>query len=164
MAKKRKIKTTHKIEQKLAGLGYRLPSPPQPVASYIGCVRVGNLLFVGGNTGRLNGQPRKYSGKVGAAVTPEQAYEMARNCALNHLAIIKEALCSLDRVERVVKVNGYVNDAPGFTDHAQVMNGESDLLIQLWGERGKHTRTTVGVATLGGDAPVEAEIIVQVKR
>ena len=164
MAKKRKIRTTHKIEQKLVELGYQLPSPPQPVANYIGCVRVGNLLFVGGNTGRLNGQPRKYSGKVGAAVTLEQAYEMARNCALNQLAIIKEALGSLDRVERIVKVNGYVNDAPGFTDHAQVMNGESDLLVQLWGDRGKHTRTTVGVATLGGEAPVEAEIVVHVKR
>ena len=164
MARKRKTRTTHNVEQKLAGLGYKLPSPPQPVANYIGYVRVGNLLFVGGNTGRLNGQPRKYSGKVGGVVTLEQAYEMARNCALNHLAIIKKALGSLDRVERIVKVNGYVNEAPGFTDVAQVMNGESDLLVQLWGDRGKHTRTTVGVATLGGDAPVEAEMIVQVKR
>ena len=151
------------IEKKLAELGLKLPSPPQPAATYIGYVRVGNLLFVGGNIGRLNGQPLKYSGKVGDKVTLEQAYEMARNCALNHLAIIKSALGSLDRVERIVKVTGYVNVAPGFTDMPKVVNGESDLLVQLWGERGEHTRAAVGVASLSREAPVETEVIVQIR-
>jgi len=151
------------IEKKLAELGLKLPSPPQPAATYIGYVRVGNLLFVGGNIGRLNGQPLKYSGKVGDKVTLEQAYEMARNCALNHLAIIKSALGSLDRVERIVKVTGYVNVAPGFTDMPKVVNGESDLLVQLWGERGEHTRAAIGVASLSREAPVETEVIVQIR-
>ena len=89
---------------------------------------------------------------------------MARNCALNHLAKIKAALGDLDLVDRIVKVNGYVNVAAGFKDMAKVVNGESELLVQLWGERGQHTRAAVGVAALGGDAPVETEVVVQVKR
>jgi enamine deaminase RidA (YjgF/YER057c/UK114 family) len=153
-----------KIEARLAVLGFELPRPPTPAATYISHVRVGNLLFVGGNIGRLNGQPPKYTGKVGDAVTVEQAYEMARHCALNHLAIIKAALGSLDRVKRIVKVLGYVNAAPGFTDMPKVVNGESDLFVQLWGGRGQHARTAVGVASLSKDAPVETEVIVEVGR
>jgi len=139
-----------------------LPNPPKPVTTYIGYVRVGNILFVGGNTGRINGQ-RKYSGKIGTTVTLEQGYEMARNCALNHLATIKGALGDLDRVERIVKVNGYVNVADNFKDVAKVVNGESDLLVQLWGEHGQHARAAIGVVSLGGGAPVETEVIVQVR-
>lgn len=149
-------------EKKLNALGFQIPNVPEPAANYIGCVRVGNLLFVGGNTGRINGV-RRYEGKVGGTVTLEQAYEMARDCALNHLAVIKAALGDLDRVERIVKVLGYVNVAPGFKDMPKVINGESDLLVKLWGERGQHTRAAIGVASLGGDAPVETEIIVQVR-
>lgn len=151
------------IEKKLNALGYEVPIPSEPAGNYIGSVQVGNLLFVGGNVGRFKDRPLKYRGKVGAAVTLEHAYEMARNCALNHLARIKEALGDLDRVERIVKVTGYVNVAPGFTDMPKVVNGESDLLVALWGERGRHTRAAIGVASLGSDAPVETEIIVQVK-
>jgi enamine deaminase RidA (YjgF/YER057c/UK114 family) len=150
------------IEKKLKELGYELPLPPVPAANYIGWVRVGGLLFIGGNIGRLNGV-LKYRGKVGETVTLEQAYEMARNCALNHLAIMKAALGDLDQVERIVKVLGYVNVAPGFTDMPKVVNGESDLLVQLWGERGQHTRAAIGVASLSQDAPVENEITVAVK-
>jgi len=151
------------IEKKLRELGFELPNPPHPTATYIGYVRVGKLLFIGGNVGRINGQPLKYAGKVGGAVTLEQAYEMARNCALNHLAIIKAALGDMDRVERIVKVTGYVNVAPGFTDMPKVVNGESDLLVQLWGEKGQHARAAVGVSSLSREAPVETEVIVQVK-
>jgi enamine deaminase RidA (YjgF/YER057c/UK114 family) len=150
------------IEQKLKRMGLELPNPPVPAANYIGCVRVGNLLFVGGNIGRINEQ-LKYSGKVGDKVTLEQGYEAARNCALNHLAIIKSAIGDLDKVERVVKVLGYVNVAPGFQDMPKVVNGESDLLVQLWGERGQHARAAVGVTSLSREAPVETEIIVQVR-
>ncbi|HZH81551.1 MAG TPA: RidA family protein [Phototrophicaceae bacterium] len=150
------------IEKRLQELGYQLPSPPVPAANYIGSVTVGNILFVGGNIGRINGL-LKYRGKVGAAVSLEQAYDAARNCALNHLAIIKAALGDLDRVERIVKVLGYVNVAPGFDQMPMVVNGESDLLVQLWGERGQHSRAAVGVASLSQDAPVETEMIVQIK-
>lgn len=162
MARKKKKKRKGVIEKKLAALGFKLPRPPVPAANYIGYVRVGDLLFIGGNIGRINGE-LKYSGKVGATVTLEQAYEAARNCALNHLAIIKAALGSLDRVKRIVKVIGYVNAAPGFTDMPKVVNGESDLLVQLWGGRGQHTRAAVGVASLSRESPVETEIIVQVR-
>jgi enamine deaminase RidA (YjgF/YER057c/UK114 family) len=103
------------IEKKLNNLGFQLPRVPEPTANYISCVRVGNLLFIGGNTGRINGK-RKFEGKVGEAVTLEQAYTMARDCALNHLAIIKAELGDLDRVERIVKVLAYINAAPGFTE------------------------------------------------
>jgi enamine deaminase RidA (YjgF/YER057c/UK114 family) len=150
------------IEKRLQELGYQLPNPPVPAANYIGSVRVGNILFVGGNIGRINGS-LKYRGKVGGAVSLEQAYDAARNCALNHLAIIKAALGDLDQVERIVKVLGYVNVAPGFDQMPKVVNGESDLLVQLWGERGQHSRAAVGVASLSQDAPVETEIIVQIK-
>jgi enamine deaminase RidA (YjgF/YER057c/UK114 family) len=150
------------IEERLKQLGFELPHPPVPAANYIGYVRVGNLLFIGGNIGRINGA-LKYRGKVGEVVTLDQAYEMARNCALNHLAIMKAALGDLDKVERIVKVLGYVNVAPGFTDMPKVVNGESDLLVQVFGERGRHTRAAVGVASLSQDSPVETEVTVQVK-
>jgi len=151
------------IEKKLASLGLELPAPPIPAAHYIPYVKVGNILFVGGNIGRLNGQPLAYAGKVGDKVTVEQGYEMARNCALNHLAVIKSALGDLDRVERFVKLLGFVNVAPGFTKMPQVINGASDLFVELWGERGEHARAAVGVASLSNDAPVETEVIVQIK-
>ena len=150
------------IEKELNQMGLELPDPPVPAANYIGFVRVGNLLFVGGNIGRINGT-LKYRGKVGDAVTLEQAYEAARNCALNHLATVKAALGDFGRVERIVKVLGYVNVAPGFTDMPKVVNGESDLLVSLWGERGQHTRAAVGVVSLSQDAPVETEVIVQIR-
>ncbi|MGZ8499675.1 MAG: RidA family protein [Candidatus Binatia bacterium] len=149
------------IENKLKALGIELPNPPTPAANYIGYVRVGNLLFIGGNIGRIDGVI-KYRGKVGAEINVEQAYDAARNCALNHLAIMKSALGDLDKVERIVKVLGYVNVAPGFIDMPKVVNGESDLLVQVFGEKGQHTRAAIGVASLSQDAPVENEITVQV--
>jgi enamine deaminase RidA (YjgF/YER057c/UK114 family) len=151
------------IENKLKSLGMALPAPPVPAAHYIPYVRVGELLFVGGNTGRLNGEPHAHVGKVGDRVTLQQAYEMARRCALNHLAIIKSAVGDLDRVERMVKMIGYVNVGPGFTQMPQVVNGASDLFIELWGPRGEHARAAVGVASLANDAPVETELIVQIR-
>lgn len=149
------------IENKLKALGIVLPDPPTPAANYIGYVRIGNLLFIGGNIGRIDGVI-KYRGKVGAEISVEQAYDAARNCALNHLAIMKSALGDLDKVERIVKVLGYVNVAPGFIDMPKVVNGESDLLVQVFGEKGQHTRAAIGVASLSQDAPVENEITVQV--
>ena len=151
------------IENKLRALGLELPRPPTPAGTYVGCVQVDDLLFLGGNIGRINGE-LKYRGKVGDTVTIEQAYEAARNCALNHLAVLKATLGDLDRVERIVKVIGYVNVADGFTDLPPVVNGESDLLVELWGERGQHTRAAIGVASLSQNAPVECELTVRIRR
>jgi enamine deaminase RidA (YjgF/YER057c/UK114 family) len=151
-----------KIEARIKELGIELPNPPTPAANYIGYVRVGNMLYIGGNIGRINGVI-KYRGKVGDQITLEQAYDAARNCGLNHLATMKAALGDLDNVERIVKVIGWVNVAPGFIDMPRVINGESDLLVQVFGERGQHTRAAVGVAALSQDAPVETEVTVQVR-
>ena len=151
------------IERKLAEMGLELPNPPQPVANYVGWVQVGDLLFIGGVSNRWNGV-LKYQGKVGSDLTIEQAYDAARLCALNHLALIKAALGDLDRVERIVKVVVYVNSAPGFNQQPKVANGQSDLLVELFGERGRHARLALGVAELNMDIPVETEITVQVRR
>ena len=128
------------IEKKLTSLGLEIPEPPKPAAHYIPYVRAGQLLFVGGNTGRLNGKPHKYAGKVGDKVTLEQGYEMARCCALNHLAIIKSALGDLDRVERFVKLIGYVNVAPGFTQMPQVVNAAPQIFSSSCGASVASTR------------------------
>jgi enamine deaminase RidA (YjgF/YER057c/UK114 family) len=150
------------IERKLAAMGLSLPAPPEPVANYIPAVQVGDLVFVGGVANRINGQ-LTCRGKVGREVSLEQAYAAARDCALNHLAILKAHLGDLDRVERIVKVVVHVNSAPGFNQQPRVANGESDLLVALWGEKGRHTRLALGAAELFDDIPVETEIIVQVK-
>jgi len=151
------------IEKKLAEMGLELPNPPQPVANYVGWVQVGELLFIGGVSNRWNGV-LKYQGKVGSDLTIEQAYDAARLCGLNHLALIKAALGDLDRVERIVKLVVYVNSAPGFNQQPKVANGESDLLVELFGDRGRHARLALGVAELNVDIPVETEITVQVRR
>jgi enamine deaminase RidA (YjgF/YER057c/UK114 family) len=150
------------IELRLKELGLELPAAPPAAGNYIGSRQSDNILFVGGNTGRVNGV-RKFSGKVGAGVTLEQAYEMARFCALNHVAGIKAVLGDLDRVDHMIMLTGYVNVAPGFTRLADVVNGASDLLVKLWGERGEHTRCAIGVASLGGDAAVETTLVLRVK-
>lgn len=150
------------IEARLKELGLALPSTPPAAGNYIGSRQSDNILFVGGNTGRVNGV-RKFNGKVGAEVTLEQAYEMARFCALNHIAGIKAVLGDLDRVDHMIMLTGYVSVAPGFTQLPAVVNGASDLLVKLWGERGEHTRCAIGVASLGGDAPVETTLVLRVK-
>jgi enamine deaminase RidA (YjgF/YER057c/UK114 family) len=150
------------IEKRLAELGLELPTAPSPVANYVGAVQVGDLLFIGGVTCRIEGK-LKFRGKVGREVTQEQAYEAARWCCLNHLAIMKAHLGDLDRVERIVKVVVHVNSAPGFNQQPAVANGQSDLLVQLWGDRGRHTRLALGAAELFDDIPVETEIIVQIR-
>ncbi|HEY7676139.1 MAG TPA: RidA family protein [Candidatus Methylomirabilis sp.] len=151
-----------KIEEKIKSMGLTLPPVPAAVASYIPFVRVGDLLFLAGTTGEQDGKP-PYAGRVGAEVTLEQAREAARRCGLNHLAMMKAALGDLDRVERIVRLIGYVHSAPGFTDQPRVVNGESDLYIALWGEQGRHARAALGGGPFYGNAPVETEVIVQVK-
>ncbi|MEM0090369.1 MAG: RidA family protein [Nitrososphaerota archaeon] len=149
-------------EDKLKELGYSLPEPPKPIASYVPSVRVGKLLFVSGVIPLVNDR-LLYAGKLGREVTVEQGYEAARVAALNALSIIKSSLGSLEKVRRIVKLVGYVASAEGFSEQPKVVNGASDLLIQVFGERGKHSRVAVGVIELPRGAPVEIEMIVQTK-
>src|SRR5215470_9533073 len=150
------------IEQKLASLGISLHDAPSPVANYVGFVRTGNLLFVSGQVcfdrqGKLIAK-----GKLGAGVSIEQGQAAARGCAINLLAQIKAALGDLDKVVRVVRLGGFINSAPDFLDGPKVMNGASDLMVQVFGDKGRHARTTVGVASLPADAAVEVEGLFEV--
>lgn len=151
------------IEKRLAELGLSLPPAPAPVANYVPTVVTGNLLFVSGQISRA-GDGTTLTGKLGAGVDIAKGREAARICALNILAQANAALGSLDRIARIVKLTGFVNAAPAFTDHPQVVNGASDLLVEVLGDRGRHTRSAVGVAGLPLDAAVEVEAIIEVAR
>jgi enamine deaminase RidA (YjgF/YER057c/UK114 family) len=148
-----------RAEQRLKELKITLPSPPAPVANYVPAVRVGNLLYLSGST------PREFKplGKVGKEVTVDQGYQAARQAGMILLAYTRASLGSLDRVKRVVKVLGMVNSAEGFGDQPAVVNGFSDLMVEVFGEAGKHARSSVGVAGLPGNAPVEVEVIFEVE-
>ena len=150
------------IKEKLRDLGLTLPVAAAPVAAYVPAVKTGNLVFTAGQLPIVDGKV-VITGKVGAEVTPEQAKEMAQICALNALAAIS-VVADIDQIERVVRVGGFVNGVPGFVAIPQVINGASELLIKLFGEvNGKHARTAIGVAELPLNAPVEVEMIVQLK-
>lgn len=148
------------IEDKLAQMGFTLPLPGPPAGNYVGAVQVGNLLFVSGHGPRHEGV--YMTGKVGRDVTTGQAYAAARVVMLNCLAAVKQALGDLDRVKRVVKVFGMVNCTADFTEHPQVINGASDLLVALYGEAGRHARSAVGMQQLPMNIPVEVEMILEV--
>ena len=150
------------IQSKLAELGLTLPPAALPVAAYVPAVRTGNLVFTAGQLPLVDGKI-PFIGKVGSDVTPEQAKDMAQICALNALAAIS-LVADIDQIERVVRVGGFVNGVPGFVAIPQVINGASELLIKLFGEvNGKHARTAIGVAELPLNAPVEVEMVVQLK-
>lgn len=146
--------------ERLAELGLELPPVVPPVAAYVPAVRTGDLVFTSGQLPVVEGR-MAVTGKVGALVTPEQAKDLARTCALNALAAV-DALVGLDAVERVVKVVGFVSSAPDFTGQPAVVNGASELLGDVFGDEGQHARSAVGVASLPLDAPVEVELVVQV--
>jgi enamine deaminase RidA (YjgF/YER057c/UK114 family) len=146
--------------QRLAELGISLPAVNPPVAAYIPAVRTGSLVYTSGQLPVVNGTLLT-TGKVGAAVSPEEAAACARQCALNALAAV-DALVGLDSVVRVVKVLGFVASDPSFTGQPQVINGASELLGEVFGAAGAHARSAVGVAALPLDAPVEVEVIVEV--
>jgi enamine deaminase RidA (YjgF/YER057c/UK114 family) len=150
------------IEAKLNELGITLPKPPEPVAAYLPAVQVGDLLFLSGTTCYLDGEIL-YTGRVGEELTLEEGYAAARQTALNLLSVIQATLGGLDRVERVVKLNGYVNSAREFDRQPEVINGASELLEEVFGERGRHARTALGVSALPFHIPVEIELIVQVR-
>src|ERR1700761_6548983 len=145
------------IEQNLKAEGIVLPAPKAPIANYVPFVRSGNLLFVSGQVcfdpaGKLIAK-----GKLGAGVSIEDGAAAARGCAVNLLAQVKAALGDLDKVVRVVRLGGFINSAPDFLDGPKVLNGASDLMVAAFGDKGRHARTTVGVASLPADASVEVE-------
>ncbi len=148
------------IESRLAELGLTLPEVPAPLAAYVNCVRTGNLLFLSGGL-PIDGD-RKVIGKVPADVTTEEAAEGARIAILNRLAVIKAELGSLDKVARIVTLNGFVSSAPDYYDHPKVINGASELLLEIFGEKGRHSRTAVGVPALPLNCAVEINLIVEI--
>ncbi|MDO4410047.1 MAG: RidA family protein [Akkermansia sp.] len=149
-----------KIQQRLTDLGYTLLDAPAPVGSYVQCVRAGNLLHLSGGIS-INGED-KYFGKVGADLSIEEGQAAARAAILNRLAVVKQAVGSLDKVTRIVAVNGFVNAGPDFYDHPKVLNGASDLLVEVFGDIGRHSRTAVGVSALPLNVAVEISMVVEV--
>lgn len=150
------------VEKKLAELGITLHTAPTPVANYVGFVRTGNLLHVSGQVCFDQERQLVAKGKLGAGVSVEEGQKAARACAVNILAQIKAALGDLDKVARVVKLGGFINSAPDFLDGPVVMNGASDLMVAAFGDKGRHARTTVGVAALPADAAVEVDGVFEV--
>jgi enamine deaminase RidA (YjgF/YER057c/UK114 family) len=149
------------FEHKLIELGLALPAPPKPVATYIPAVLAGELLFLSGVIPFRDGK-LVVEGKLGRDLTVEQGYEAARVSLLNALAIVRQELGTLDRVKRIVRMTGHVASAEGFVQQPAVINGASDLLVQIFGEAGRHARVALGAAELPLNAPVEIELIVQV--
>jgi len=148
-----------KIEKKLEEMGLELPEIPKPMANYVPAVRTGNLLFLSGH-GPMKGTP---PGKVGKDLTLEVGYEAAKGTALCLISTIKNTIGDLDKVKRIVKLVGFVNCSGDFTDQPKVINGASDLFVEVFGDRGKHARAAVGMYQLPGNIPVEIEIVVEVE-
>jgi len=149
-------------EKNLKALGITLPAVSSPVATYVNAVRTGNLLYLSGN-GPLAVDGKRPCGKLGREYTIEQGYEHARTTGLDLIAVMKAELGSLERVKRIVKVLGMVNCMPDFTDPPKVINGASDLFVAVFGEKGRHARSAVGMNSLPMGIPVDIEVIVEVK-
>jgi len=150
------------IEARLAQLGIELPEPTVPMANYVPFTVAGNLVFVAGQISQWNGQPR-HVGKLGAGIGLEEGRDAARLCALNILTHLRTACgCDLDRVRRVVQLRGFVNCTPDFTDMPRVVNGASDLMVEIFGDLGRHARAAVGVNSLPAGVAVEVEAIFEI--
>lgn len=150
------------IENRLYQLGYTLPQPPEPAGNYLPASRSGNQLWLAG-VGARTADGTRIAGKLGSDLTIEQGYEAARWCALNLLSRIKAELGSLDQVDRFVKVVGFINSAPDFEGQARVLDGASDLFVELYGAAGRHSRSAPGMAALPGNIAVIVECVVEVK-
>ncbi len=148
-------------ESKLKELGIELSTPSSPVANYVNSVRSGNLLFISGK-GPLKNDGNYIKGKLGYDLTIEQGYEAARITAINLISTVKASVGDLKKVKRVLKVTGMVNAAPNFTDHPKVVNGCSDLIVEVFGDIGKHTRAAVGMGSLPSNIAVEIDMILEV--
>jgi enamine deaminase RidA (YjgF/YER057c/UK114 family) len=151
-------------ESKLIELGLSLPNPPKAVGAYLLAQRTGNLLYLSGTTCYLENRKLLFTGRVGNELNVEQGYQAAQQTMLNLLSVVKAELGDLDRVERIIKVNGYVNSAPDFDQQPSVINGASDLLEKIYGVRGKHARTSIGVSDLPGHIPVEIEMVLEIRQ
>ena len=149
------------VESRLAEIGLNLPEIATPVAAYVPAVRSGNLIFLSGQLPMVNGELPQ-TGKVGGTVTPDEAHELAKICALNGIAAVKGLIGDLEKVVRIVKVTGFVASVPDFVSAPVVVNGASNVLLQAFGDKGVHARSSLGVAALPLDAPVEVELIVEV--
>lgn len=152
---------TGTIEARLAELGLTLPAAPNPVANYVPFATAGNLLFISGQISKA-ADGAIVSGLLGQDVSVEAGQEAARLCALNILAQAKAALGSLDRIAQVVRLTGFVAATPAFTDHPKVVNGASDLMVEVLGDKGRHTRAAVGVASLPMGSAVEVDAIIAI--
>lgn len=150
------------IEEKLKELGIQLPVAPTPMGAYVPYVNAGNFVYIAGEKATVNDE-LVFKGKVGSDLTLEEGYKAARIAGLNCLGSLKAAVGDLDSIERIVKVVGYVNSAVGFNQQPQVINGASELLLEIFGDRGKHARVAVGVNELPSDSPVEVEMIALLK-
>jgi enamine deaminase RidA (YjgF/YER057c/UK114 family) len=150
-----------KIEARLAELGYTLPPPPPPAGNYLPVTRSGNLMWLAG-VGSRRADGSRITGKLGADLSTKQGYEAARWCTLNLLTRMKAELGDLDRVSRILKVVGMVNSAPDFTEQAQVVDGASDLFVELFGDRGRHSRSAPGMGALPGNNAVIVECVIEV--
>jgi enamine deaminase RidA (YjgF/YER057c/UK114 family) len=146
------------LDDRLAELGLTVPTTSKPVAAYIPAIAVGNLVYTSGQLPMIDGELASH-GKVGAEIDPDAARLLARTCVLNGLAAARTAIGSLDRITRVIKVVGFVASDPGFFGQPQVINGASELLVEIFGEAGTHARSAVGVAVLPLNAPVEVEFV-----
>ena len=149
-------------EQRLKEKGIVLSPPSKPVANYVNAVRVGNLIYLAGK-GPKNADGTDIMGKVGKDLTIEQGYQAARTVAFQHLAVLKAELGSLNKIKRVVKVLGMVNCESGFTEQPKVINGYSDVMVEIFGDKGKHARSAVGMYALPNNIAVEVEVIVEVE-
>lgn len=149
-------------EQTLRDMGIALPEVPKPTAAYVPAKRVGNLVFCSGQGPSVEDK-LICTGKVGAEKTLEEGYEAARICALNCIAAVKDLIGSLDKIEEIVQVRGFVNSAPHFGKQPEVINGASEILEKIFGEKGKHARCALGTSTLPGNITVEVEMVVKVK-
>lgn len=150
------------FEKKLKEMGIEIPEAPKPVAAYVPAVKIDKYVYTAGQIpfekGELN-----YKGKLGKELTVEEGYKAAKICAINCLSAVKGVIGSLDNIEKIVKVTGFVNSAPGFNQQPKVVNGASEFLGEVFGEAGAHARSAVGVNELPLDAPVEVEMIVKIK-
>ena len=151
-----------KIENKLKELGLNLPEVPKPVAEYIPAKKIDNLVFTSGQ-GPVKEGKFVYVGKVGGEVSLKEGYEAAKICALNCLAAIKSVSGSLDNIDEIVKLKGFVNSTPDFYRQPEVINGASELMVKIFGEKGKHARSALGTSVLPDNIPVELEMLVKTK-
>jgi enamine deaminase RidA (YjgF/YER057c/UK114 family) len=151
-----------KIEERLKELGIELPPPATPVANYVTTVQTGNLVFTSGH-GPGKGDGKIYKSQLGTDATIDDGYQSAKQVGINLISTLKHALGDLDRIKRVVKVVGFVNSSADFTEQPAVVNGASDLFVEVFGDKGRHARSAVGMSQLPGGIPVEVELVVEIE-